>query len=772
MALIDQVSAILTRLSAHGWKDLLLEHGLDITAGDLTAEMQKTLTIRRNLPGFEEFAVDATKGIQAGDPARSLLYHALACPAVNALPDGTPLGEFPTRAELDIIENWVYGINPPSFDDVVQRSPGSFVAVVVFSREYRQKSGTVHGTHADMVFSRTGVARVGNQVAAWNGSTRSFEPLSTGDGPHNIRALPCDYAVYIAARLDGDESNFGPFRANRAHAAEQAMGRSLAQPRDEHRRFWVPLHKLFPGDECLLGETIQLDLSAHHLNDKLRRIHLENMGNPGSGFDSGFDTPEIDTTPFSVSTGLVDLINQGSSISISPIAQPLIAATEKNGTPIGTQVPPQSGGLLPSFTIHANRRARNAPEYVHVRTRLKSNGTEEDLNETQAVAARVGQGQFRARHYSDFTADGWVRASIGGTLASRLSRSVDAYSIVAAPDFYPYVSQSELVDWTISEVPSNFRQELWAIPPLTLADERRPPNLALTSLGASFIASDDTATALVGTFGSASPTMSTTSSIQVNRVTQLCDGAAGVFAPGWDTSLDRDPATSTLHLAAHGLGSPFPEDAKLCAALSAFWPAVAPDSSRSSPGRPPIAPLTDSEIGLGTAPAWDGIEGPRIVIKNNRRFIEYDNFDHVDYVMSGLNGLFSLKETSKVTSREYKARILATHRLFRASRDELAPSQSIRSFASAWNMPTFEKADPVMPLLLEAQNATRQLNGPIYHFVLAQIDSQSNPFRSPHNRARWLIHRRIAAEMDAFVGSDGWVLLRRPDQAWTELNAG
>ena len=43
-----------------------------------------------------------------------------------------------------------------------------------------------------------------------------------------------------------------------------------------------------------------------------------------------------------------------------------------------------------------------------------------------------------------------------------------------------------------------------------------------------------------------------------------------VNALGHDAQITFGPD----HLAAYGLGSPFPEDSKLCAALSSFWPAV------------------------------------------------------------------------------------------------------------------------------------------------------------------------------------------------------
>src|SRR6185437_1168933 len=92
----------------------------------------------------------------------------------------------------------------------------------------------------------------------------------------------------------------------------------------------------------------------------------------------------------------------------------------------------------------------------------------------------------------------------------------------------------------------------------------------------------------------------------------------GVFAPGWDISTDRTRASGTQvqHLAAYGLGSPFPEDSKLCAALSTFWPAVAPDATRTfQPNNkwPTVSPLTDEEIGITGNLPWDGETGPHFV---------------------------------------------------------------------------------------------------------------------------------------------------------------
>src|SRR4051812_46850467 len=107
MALIDEVKTVCADLAGHGWADLLGRHGLDITAADLRAELAKGLNVRREDPGFEDFAAEGHHGIEPGQPARSLLYHALASPNVVGTADGKRLGKFPTLAQLEAVENYV-----------------------------------------------------------------------------------------------------------------------------------------------------------------------------------------------------------------------------------------------------------------------------------------------------------------------------------------------------------------------------------------------------------------------------------------------------------------------------------------------------------------------------------------------------------------------------------------------------------------------------------------------------------------------------------------
>src|SRR5262249_10249255 len=240
-----------------------------------------------------------------------------------------------------------------------------------------------------------------------------------------------------------------------------------------------------------------------------------------------------------------------------------------------------------------------------------------------------------------------------------------AYSLVAAPDFFPSCDQRELTEWAASSaVPQKLLKQIWNTDPDPLSDQRKAANLQLPS--SPFAADDDTMTALVGLPGAAAHSPNPKPSPAL-RHSHLPDDAAGYFAPGWDVGLDKAPidGRSIEHFAAYGLGSPFPEDAKLCAALSTFWPAVAPDITRSMDTAPDanlsgtVAPLTDAEIGrVGKLP-WDGVPGPVQITVGGRSFAEYHSFVHADYVRNALAGKFSMRLTSRVDSAQYQGRVLA-----------------------------------------------------------------------------------------------------------------
>jgi hypothetical protein len=745
MALIDQVRTVLNRLAPQGWQALFARHGLDITTTDLKTELGRPLPgIDRSLPGFEDFAREGDRGITPGQPARSLLFHGLASPNVLKGANGADLKAFPTLAELEAVENYVFGVNPPSLLELRARSQGTNLAIVVFASEYRPAAETVHLKHADHCFSRTGVARVGTAPALYLAKNRGFLPFVEGD-VHGLRVLPARYAAYIAVQRKGDKNAFGPLRF---------------QANDGSQNFWVPLHKLFNGNECIRGLDLQVTLKAQHLNEKLRRIHLE-FGR--RGIDGGWREPDISQPPFIFRDGIADWSTDaalGTGLLV-PTAHPkLIEAATYQGKPLTYRVAPNSSTLSSSLLIEAEGDFRQAPEYVHARHIVRQNGAEENLNDRRDVEAAVVQGNYRARHYLDFTGDGWIDIECP-QLATDLNRRVPAYSLVTAPDFFPNCDQRELLEWTETEVPAALRENLWRVPPLTLADERIAPNLQL--VGADFRAEDKTATAIVSLpqVGPVQLTQLDTPTTQ--RHAYLPDAAAGIFAPGWDVSLSQTRTQPpTPHLAVYGLGSPFPEDAKLCAALSTFWPAVAPDAARTfEPNSiwPTVSPLTEEEIGqTGTLP-WDGIAGPKVITVSNRTVVEYADFDHADYVESALQNKFSLSLTGQVDVQLYKARVLTMARVYRAL------GLSTIAQKGAWSVVSFRKGLATEAELQQAQTqAGASLQGDIYRFQIYRHGASRLNTTNPRKR------RVDILETATFFADPLRLLFKRGTGAWTARN--
>lgn len=778
MPILQEFRELLHRLNAGGWEPLFDKLGLDPESTNLMADLLRDvddITVVRTLVGFEELCGRAKRLIEPSKPAESILFHAIASPAVRTVPDGSNLTAFPTAADLELAENIVFGLQPPSLADIEASFPGQHLAIGVFAREYRQKFGTVHTNHADMVFARTGITRVGTLPPHWDGQRRAYSPLEPDDDIHAFRVLPCHYGVYLAVQAKGDAGDFGPFKIDRTFEAQEKFGTTpQSLTRDVEHDFWIPVHKLFSGTECIKGLTLDVAVSEKHINEKLRRIHLANMGRPNT-FDSGFTSPEIDGPPFLIDTGLAEFLDPAKHGPFALSAVPrdrLIEPAVIDGEPLATNVPP-SNTLFGSFTIEAeeivspiNRTgAHRAPEWIHVRRQVQTDGSDRDMNEIERIVAVVNSGRvsnanpYRAQHYFDFTGDGWISAKVSG-LSGQIPRRIPAYSIISAPDFYPYVSQSDVLDWSMNSVQTDIRGQLWGRPPLALCDQRVAPNLSLRRYAAPFVPEDQSVSAMVGLKGSAHRHQQTQSSERIDRTTFLPDGAAGFYAPGWDTSIDYDANDDAWFLAAHGLGSPFPEDAKLCAAISAFWPAVAPDTSRSSPWRV-IAPMSDREIGLDGAPPWDGILGPRIVKIDNEDHIEDDDFAHVDYVKSALGRLFTMAETMKVDQKMYQGRILATHRMFNV----LQAVFGSRNF----RMLSFSNTDGADPDFQNVNSNILPLALPAYAFLMVDTDHQRPTIRDPNNKTRWLKRDRISAKIKVFVDDNGMVAWRLNDETWQTL---
>jgi hypothetical protein len=210
------------------------------------------------------------------------------------------------------------------------------------------------------------------------------------------------------------------------------------------------------------------------------------------GHDTNRQETELDGPPFAFTEGIAEFSRDPDSGEglLSPVVhQRLIEPAEFERKPLHFRVPsedflqsktPQEReDWIPSLLISPTQRgARHSPEYVHVRHEIKADGTIEDLNDFVDVASRVRQGGYDALHYVDFTGDGWIAVGCP-ELAVVIPRTVPAYSIVTAVDFYPNCDQRELIEWWIQRVPSALRERVWGVPPLTLSDGRIAPNLQL-----------------------------------------------------------------------------------------------------------------------------------------------------------------------------------------------------------------------------------------------------------------------------------------------------
>ncbi len=722
--LLDRVTAACRRLAPLGWRDMLLDAtggALDITALDLAAELARTLTqIDRAHSGFGDFALSGSQAITPGSPDRSLLYHAFAAPTVVTDRHGVELRGFPTLAEIEAVENYVYGVVPPRIDEIRQRAAGHKLGVVVFALHYRNAPSSVHQRHAQLCFARAGIARLGTDAPLYDDRLRNFTS-AVADNPFAFRVVPRRYAAYLAVQANGAWSGFGP---------------QDALPDDDKRQFWVPLHKLFSGSECIKGMDLELSFGSGLRNDEIAMFHkfldIQGLKNNVSG-------EALEHYPFVIKDEKIGDISKRADFGagvMEPKPGPMISVAEYEGQKLtfpvdgsyssqrqnlqlsSLQVLP---GLAPDKPRYMNDAAQNTqrpgPEYINIRHRVLPDGSIENLNDKPDLKSVLRQGGYDTLHYIDGAGDGWVEAHCP-QLDGKVDVRVPAYSMVGLPDFFPQVSQRDLMQWWRHEVPEKVRAALWMVPPLALSQTRIAANITLP-IG--FSVTDDTVPAIVSHFTDAlGPEQRPNGKVPGGKV-GMPDGSPGLFDPGWDSSQgiyfsDKDQPLQKF-LAGYGLGSPFIEDAKLCAALGAYWPGVAPDSTRTfAPDKqvggivypyPTIVPLTDEEIGIspvkggryaGKMMPWDGVAGPRAIREGGFRYAVYTDAEHVDYI--DMLGTMTAALTARIDTAEYKARTLAMEAVYwglgihdpdiLADKDQPAP-ELVMAAKSKWAVLSFQK---------------------------------------------------------------------------------
>ena len=694
--------------------------------------------INRNYPGFGDFDLAGTRAIEAGSPDRSLLYHAFASPAVVANRAGVDLKGFPTLAEIDAVENLVYGVKPPSIADLRARAGDHQLGIVIFALQYRNTPNSVNGRHAELCFARTGIARLGTIEPEYDARMRAFTSADPAR-PFDFRAVPQRFAAYIAVKRKGDSGGFGPQDA-------------LAG--DDKLDFWVPLHKLFNGNECIADMDLSLELYRDLRNDELAQFHKWLDIN---GYQNNYRGDDLDNFPFLIRNEKIASFSSRADFGpgvIEPHPAPLANVAEYKGKTLTFPVDPKftdqpsdleftSAQIIPGppttepgyMYDTSQQTQRPAPEYLNLRHRMLPNGQVQNLNLLPDMMAIIHKGGYEQLHYIDFTGDGWVEAHCPA-LASQISQNLPAYCVVGPPDFFPKVSQRDLMHWWKTDVPKAVRAALWAIPPLTLSQTRIAGNINLPT---AFSIDDTTITAIVSQASDEQGPVQQPNGPVPEEQTGLTDTSPGIFDPGWDTSqgiyfTDPDSPLQKF-LSGFALGAPFVEDAKLCAALGAYWPAVSPDATRTfQPNKllggisypwPTIAPLTDEEIGIvpasnGKFMPWDGVRGPTLKTVDGQTMVCYVDAMRADYL--DLLGTMTAALTSRVDLAEYKARVMAMSAIYWAlgihdpEIEKAHPGkhaeamEEIMRMKSAWAVRSFQAAPPKnAEMVAAARSASSQM---------------------------------------------------------------
>jgi hypothetical protein len=781
--LIESVADACRRLAPLGWRQMLMNvtgSELDIGADDLRRELDKPLArIDRDFPGFGDFAIAGTRAIQPGQPDRSLLHHAFASPTVVAERMGTELRGFPTLSEIEAVENYVYGSVPPTLDALRRRAGNRPLAIAVFALHYRNAPDSVHGHHAELCFARTGISRLGTIEPQYDAQKRVFVSVDEAR-PFDFRVVPRRFAAFLAVQMHGAPDSFGP--------QDPVDG-------DDKRLFWVPIHKLFSGSECIAGLDLDVSYGRGLRNEELAEFHrfLDR-----SGLQNNWRGRDLERFPFLIRDEMIGSLSRRAEFGpgvLEPRASPLAVAAQYDGRPLtfpvdgqytsqeanlqlgSMMVLPSTATTAPVYLDDAGQDTqRPAPQYINVRHRVLANGEIDNLNRRPDMLEIIRRGGYQTQHYIDLTGDGWIEARCP-QLASQVDARLPAYCTVSLPDFFPKVTQRELMLWWKNVAPKPVRDALWAIPPLALSQTRIAANITLP---VGFSLDDTTVTAIVSQPSDGYGPAQTPNGPIVRDKVGLPDGSPGLFDPGWDTSQNiwfNDPNKKLeKFLVGFALGSPFIEDAKLCAALGSYWPGVAPDATRTfQPDKilsgisypwPSVVPLTDQEIGSapvagGAFMPWDGVHGPSLRKVGERWLAAYTDAIHTDYI--DLLGTMTAALTSRIDTEEYQARILAMESVYWALgiHGDRPVNETLRAKA-AWAVLSFRTVEVGEPEMAEAERvASARLAGTRrYRFHVYRWGKQSP---DPDNM------RIVLVEMldQVILYVDGsTVLMRRNDGPW------
>ena len=698
MGIANQVWQLWNKKLKANWEDFFCRVGLDLRSARTPDDFVERLTTHipaERIPfdrfGLEDLSKQCCRGIEPADPAGSLFYHVLASPRV-VLRGVSPSDEtYPTIADLEIVENLVYATARRTVQSLIELAGRRSLAIVVFAYEYVPAADTVHHKHADLCFSRTGISRVGNAASNYEHAARGFFPYR--GGTKRVHVVPARFGAFLAVQQFGNRKTIGP---------------SDFYSGDRKRKFWVPVHKLFDGEDCIRGLRIALTYDVRHENQKIKKVHAALQT---KDHQTGWKESDMDDFPFVIREDLAHFCPEAGLMvpEVHPLVEP---ARTRDGRLVGFKVPPDPNLFSTALELASSGRQRSGPEFVHIRHAIVRNRQgKQDLAYLPLVSPDkflevLKNGKFEAANFVDWTADGYIKANcigLGDAFKKRKRRihSLAAYSVLAQPDFFPLVKQHDIAAWWKSSPLNEFVWRDNGIVPTPLEQQRVAANFKLK--GSGFDSTDKTMTAIVG-FAPRGEKRAA-SQVYPNRESTLSYRGSGLFAPGWDTSVDfnhdRRSPRGARHMANYGLGSPYPEDTLLCAALGGFWPGAVPDLSRSFPpgSYPTTTPLTDSEV-----QEWQVVVSPQ----REGSQVEYPALNSADFVQAVYLGKFPYGRFARISLDEFILRTEITARFYQylESRGVLNDSRKSKERASI-AITSFERVPPSESLKRSGWNGSK-----------------------------------------------------------------
>jgi hypothetical protein len=690
-----EFNALANWLRDNGWAAYLEKNlGLDLRKNgeSLSSVLVETLDpgklqeLRSNQrSGFDDFTGSSL--IKPGFPALSLLYHALASPRVRP----AEVQSYPSVTQIDTLENYIYALADwEKLKAAYNVRSNEELVLAVFAYEYRPAFKTPHHEHADLVFSRTGVARIGEEPMNYDPQNRCY--INKPKDPLKIKSTavtPARFGLFLARKIKHDDIELmktGIFKEN-----------DLKNDSNDKAKFFLqPVRKVFNND--LLVAESKLAFSEVHKSEKLAKLAVSKNFKIYKNLK-----PAIRES--------VELIEQedrlrlaGSTFLVVSKPRAMIRHAKAGGQPLYFHVKKRNEENR-YFTAYSTQEVKdiellngvsrrynayNAPRnqamFVNITHTLnKDNLTFEKIrhDKNDLFEAVIDKGQYYAPLFEDSICDGRVDASLPASAFQKLkgvrTTCLPGFSIVTAPDFFPQVDPFDLVGFDVAPGPgkeSNFFEGGVA----SLATARIRPNPKL--IRAENDITSDTYTAVYS--GKNEKGNHPFRNIYKDPASErgyyisgfLPDVSSSVFAPGWDVTYSKDERWGKeIYIGTEGLGSPFIEDMKFCAALNGMWPATSPDASRTYQGsheteyrNPTAIPLLDEELGIHrNAPCtdksklntlgWDGEQGPFLEKIGQKWKVNFTDIGRADAVQNALEGKLDMSQLRELSSAELIARM-------------------------------------------------------------------------------------------------------------------